>query len=445
MNFLCEDNKKKKKNTKFGNKKGNVIVIVTKADLLAWNLDPNLLSSSQNQPIEDARSFVTGKTLINPYLLNLFVDSVDQSRWRVIQLPAFYSQLRSRFSIMHGSYLFICPTSSSVESVHTRLSFFIHSIGLFRTFPFHAPPLSPPHSLPSRPLFLQLSVESRHSGAHFPKIPFLHRRAKRARLLGVSQLSQGAAIRGDRRVLRVHRIPRFSSHAQKPSFQFHNTCVYILAPRTVFLENRDRILELATHRAKLEEATCPTPAITSEFSIVDWNILGVCFALRYASEEGASPFSRDRHRHVLTLNKLVDVLHPDFACMQEVDKFSQFWRAQLVLSGYKFLYARNAPRKDGLCILYNDLYTCERSFNVEYNELMKESDKLAKELIGMQDVCYNEVFEPDEALKQRAKKVKSVEIPETLDCKEKSNVLCQNKSALIGIFRHKKSWLCDAR
>ena len=237
----------------------------------------------------------------------------------------------------------------------------------------------------------------------------------------------------------------FSSHAQKPSFQFHNTCVYVLAPRTVFLENRDRILELATHRAKLEEATCPTPALTSEFSIVDWNILGVCFALRYASEEGASPFSRDRHRHVLTLNKLVDVLHPDFACMQEVDKFSQFWRAQLVLSGYKFLYARNAPRKDGLCIIYNDLYTCERSFNVEYNELMKERDQLAKELIGMQDVCYNEVFEPDEALKQRARKVKSVEIPETLNCKEKSNVLCQNKSALIGIFRHKKSWLCDAR
>ena len=131
--------------------------------------------------------------------------------------------------------------------------------------------------------------------------------------------------------------------------------------------------------------------------------------------------------------------------MQEVDKFSQFWRAQLVLSGYKFLYARNAPRKDGLCIIYNDLYTCERSFNVEYNELMKESDKLAKELIGMQDVCYNEVFEPDEALKQCARKVKSVEIPETLNCKEKSNVLCQNKSALIGIFRHKKSWLCDAR
>ena len=154
MNFLCEDNKKKKKNTKFGNKKGNVIVIVTKADLLAWNLDPNLLSSSQNRPIEDARSFVTGKTLINPYLLNLFVDSVDQSRWRVIQLPAFYSQLRSRFSIMHGSYLFICPTSSSVESVHTLLSLFHsfhrtfsnHSFPCSATLPTSQPPFSSPLS-----------------------------------------------------------------------------------------------------------------------------------------------------------------------------------------------------------------------------------------------------------------------------------------------------------
>lgn len=235
-----------------------------------------------------------------------------------------------------------------------------------------------------------------------------------------------------------------SSHSQKRSFQFHNTCVYVLAPRAVFLTNRDRILELSTSRAKLEAATCHTPALTSQISIVDWNILGVCFALRYSSEAESSPFSCNKHRHALTLNKLVD-LHPDFACMQEVDKFSQFWRAQLALSGYKCLYARTAPRKDGLCIVYNDLYTCERSFNVAYNELMKESDKLEKELIGMQGDRFNEVFEPDEALKQRAGKVKNVEIPETLGSKEKSNVLCQNKSALIGIFRHKQSLLCDAR
>ena len=236
----------------------------------------------------------------------------------------------------------------------------------------------------------------------------------------------------------------FSSHAQKRSFQFNNTCVYVLAPRAVFLANRDRILELATNRAKLEDATYSSPAFTTHISIVDWNVLAVCFALRYASEKGASPFERDKHRHVLTLNKLVE-MHPDFACMQEVDKFSQFWRAQLVLSGYKFLYARNAPRKDGLCIIYNDLYTCERSFNVAYNELMKESDKMEKDLIGVQTDRFNEVFEPDEALKERARNAKSVEIPEVCEFKEKSNLLCQNKSALIGIFRHKKSLLGDSR
>lgn len=236
----------------------------------------------------------------------------------------------------------------------------------------------------------------------------------------------------------------FSSHAQKRSFRFHNTCIYVLAPRSVFLVNRDRILELATNCAKLEEATRSTSTISSQFSIVDWNILAVCFALRYASEEGASPFSCDKHRHVLTLNKLVE-MHPDFACMQEVDKFSQFWSANLVLNGYKFLYARNAPRRDGLCIIYSDLYTCEHSFNVAYNELMKESDKMEQELIGLQNDRFNEIFEPDEALKQRARRVKNVETPTIRDSKERSNVLCQNKSALIGVFRHKKSLLCDAR
>lgn len=161
MNFLCEDNKKKKNNTKFGNKKGNVIIIVTKADLLAWNLDPNLISSNQNKPIKDVRSFVAGKSLINPYLLNLFVDSVDQSRWRVIQLPAFYSQLRSRFPIMHGSYLFICPTSSSIESVlHTPLFHSFNRTFSNLSFPCSAtlPTSQPPFSSPLSPTICRIST-----------------------------------------------------------------------------------------------------------------------------------------------------------------------------------------------------------------------------------------------------------------------------------------------
>lgn len=161
MNFLSEDNKKKKANWKVENRKGNVIVIVTKADILAWNFDPSLLSSDQNQPIEDARSFVTMKSFINPYLLNLFVDSVDQSRWRVIQNPAFYSQLGKRFSIIYGSYLFIFPASPSVESVqHTSLFNSFHRTFSNLSFPCSAtlPASQPPFSSPLSPTICRIST-----------------------------------------------------------------------------------------------------------------------------------------------------------------------------------------------------------------------------------------------------------------------------------------------
>ena len=126
MKYLLDDKKKSYKNKKNNLKKmgkGNVIVLVTKADLEAWGLDPELLASDENKPIVDSDALIVNKSLTNPYLLNVFVHSVDQSRWRVIQEPAFYSQLRKRFSIMQGSYLFICPTSPSNESV-IHASFF---------------------------------------------------------------------------------------------------------------------------------------------------------------------------------------------------------------------------------------------------------------------------------------------------------------------------------
>lgn len=235
----------------------------------------------------------------------------------------------------------------------------------------------------------------------------------------------------------------YRSHAQKRSFQYSTTCLYVLAPKSTFLENRNRILELTTNLDELEPAIIYS-LNTLQFSIVDWNILAICFALRNAAEEGASPFSRDKHRHALTLTRLVK-MHPHFACLQEVDKFSQFWRAKLTLCGYKFLYGRRAPRRDGLCIVYSNAYTCERSFEVSYNELMKENDKLAKDLIGKLSDQFNDVFEPDEALKQRAQIVQDVEIPSPRKFEEKTNYLCQNKSALIGIFRHRESLRCDSR
>ena len=101
-------------------KKGPVLVIVTKEDLEAWNMDPDLLSADQNQPIAERAINSIRNSRINHDLLRLFCSSVDQSQWRVITQRSFYETLHEIYPIARGRYLFICPTSSSIESVRKR-------------------------------------------------------------------------------------------------------------------------------------------------------------------------------------------------------------------------------------------------------------------------------------------------------------------------------------
>ena len=151
----------------------------------------------------------------------------------------------------------------------------------------------------------------------------------------------------------------------------------------------------------------------------------------------------NRKSPIPRLSRVLDMIvsrRPDFACLQEVDIFSTFYRRNFNLKGYNTLYAKRLHHKDGVCIAYSSAYTCEHNFVVQFDELAKESDKLDQRLVSAADERFNMVFEPNAQLRERALRVKGIEIPKPKELNRNQNsYLKMDKSALIGIFRHNQS------
>ena len=93
-----------------------------------------------------------------------------------------------------------------------------------------------------------------------------------------------------------------------------------------------------------EKAGARDKAKTNTVSVISYNILASCCEKRCAF---ASPecLSWARRRGVLLKEMLA--LRADVVCLQDVDRFSDFWEPQLGLAGYDVIFKK---RTDALCV-----------------------------------------------------------------------------------------------